>query len=65
MQNCDKLINKIDLTNELLFRLCVGQRLLSSKDCMQIRDLIPRMIDHPCTLCQAHCVEYGERAISS
>jgi len=60
----EKLIDKIDLTNELLFRLCVGQRLLSAKECIHIRSLIPRMTDYPCTLCQAHCVEYDKKNIS-
>lgn len=63
MENNDKLIAKIDLTNELLFRLCVGQRLLSSKECLAIRGLIPRMIDYPCTLCQANCIDGSEKFI--
>lgn len=56
-----ELIDKLDLTNELLFRLCVGQRLLSNKECIAIRDLIPRLVDQPCYFCQAKCVEYDER----
>lgn len=64
MENIAELIDKLNLTNELLFRLCVGQRLLSNKECMDIRDLIPRMVDHPCTLCQSHCIEHGEKDIS-
>ena len=57
----DKLIEKIDLTNELLYRLCLGQRLLSFKECREIGSLIPRMTDHPCTPCRPHCVEQEEK----
>jgi hypothetical protein len=57
MVNSEKVITQLNLTNELLFRLCVGQRLLSFRECIEIRELIPRMSDHPCTLCQANCVE--------
>ncbi len=65
MENYDELINKVNLTNELLFRLCVGQRLLSNRDCTQIMDLIPRMKDHPCNICQFHCIEYDKKVSSS
>lgn len=59
MNEIKELIEKVDLTNELLYRLCVGQRILSNKECIDIRDLIPRMHDYPCTLCQAKCSERG------
>lgn len=61
MSDYIKLIEKIDLTNELLFRLCVGQRLLSFKECREIANSIPRMTEHPCTLCQANCGEYEKQ----
>jgi hypothetical protein len=45
-------MEKTDLTNELLFRLCVGQRLLSTKEYIWFRSLIPPMPTHPCELCE-------------
>jgi len=49
--NYKELIKKIDITNELLFRLCIGQHIISKHDQILFKSLIPDQT-HPCDVCK-------------
>ncbi len=59
MGSNNDIIDKLNLTNELLFRLCVGQRFLSKKDYIWFRSLIPQMTGHPCEVCKGNQFKNG------